>query len=148
MQKLLLLFLSISGLFSELLAKSPVAHEQSDSKTGQVQALVLDQVLATVYLSDKPDLGANEADAYLEVITKQDVDRSAFDGKEHSLPEAVNKKLLCCKADSLKMSLSDEEVDRKLEEIGLPPEHQNILAEKWHYYDVDEFKEAVREMFV
>lgn len=141
MKKLLVLTLSMSILTVELLASAPVTQQH-------VQELVLDQVLATVYLSDKPDLGANETDAYLEVITKQDVDRSAFDGKEHTLPEAVNRKLLCCKADSLKMSLSDDEVDRKLEEVGLPPEHQVLLAEKWHYYDLGEFKEAVREMFV
>jgi hypothetical protein len=135
-------------LFFELLASSPVTQKSLDTQTDCVQELVLDQVLATVYLSDKPDLGADEIDAYLELITKQDLDRSAFDGKTHSLSEAVNKKLLCCKAESLKMSLSDDEVDRKLEEVGLPPEHQIILSEKWHYYDVNEFKEAVREMFV
>jgi len=147
-KRLLILFFSTYVLFGELLANTPVTHQISDVKSGQLQELVLDQVLATVYLSDKPDLGASEVDAYLEVITKQDIDRSAFDGKEHSLSEAVNKKLLCCKADSLKMSLSSEEVDRKLEEVGLPPEHQIMMAEKWHYQDVGEFKEAVGEMFI
>lgn len=111
--------------------------------------LVLDQVVATVYLGDKPDLGSKDEDPdFLGIITHQDVLRSGFDGKEHTIDELIEKKILCGRAQSFKMDLSDEDVDRKLEELGLTHEHQLELAEKWNYADLFEFKEAIKEMFI
>ncbi len=141
-----ILSLLLVSLVQDVFSTAPV-NQVPATKPNQI--IVLDQVLATVYLSDKPDLGSKDEDLDdLKVITQQDIARSAFDGKEHNLPEAVYNTQLELRADSMKMSLSSEDVDRRLEEMGLPREHQVLMAEKWHYSDLDEFKDAVRQMFV
>lgn len=141
-----ILSLLLVTCFENVFSAAPVNQVPANKSN---QMVVLDQVLATVYLSDKPDLGSKDEDLDgLKVITQQDIARSAFDGKEHELAEVVYNTQLELRADGMKMSLSDEDVDRRLEEMGLPKEHQILMAEKWNYSDLDEFKDAVRQMFV
>jgi hypothetical protein len=111
--------------------------------------VVFDQVAAIVYQGDTPDLGSKEdlSENKLVVITQQDIERRGFDGNEHDLKGLETEVLLWQKAELLKMSLSDEDVDRQLDKMGMPKDQQIMIAEKWNYADVDEFKSALKKMY-
>jgi hypothetical protein len=111
--------------------------------------IVLDQVIAVTSYSDRPDLGSKDDDLdEIAIITQQDIARMAFDGQNHTVEDAVYKQILCAKADSLKMSMSNEEVIENLEKVGMPHDQQLLMVERWHYYDLDEFLQTVRKIYV
>lgn len=113
------------------------------------KAVVFDRVVAVVYVNEAPDLGSKEeVDDTPEIITKQDVDRSGFDGRDHTVESKIEDKMFCAKAKSLKMAMSDEDVDRYLEKAHMSPEQQEMLASRWFYDGISEFKAALKDMYL
>ena len=134
MQKVLCLLLSIVSFG----VNAAVAKKQ----------IVIDQVVAIVYQNEAPDFGSKDVSDDLIIITQQDVERRSFDGKGHSTAEIVDEVLFYQKAESLKMSLSPEDIDRQLEKMGMTQVQQLAITERHHYFDVDEFKAALKNMYV
>lgn len=113
------------------------------------KTVVLDQVVAVIYVNEAPDLGSKEEiDDTPEIITKQDVERAGFDGRNHTTESKIEDKMFCAKAKSLKMSMSDEDVDRYLEKAHMNPEQQLMLASRWFYDGLAEFKAALKDMYL
>lgn len=113
------------------------------------KTVVLDQVVAVIYLNEAPDLGSKEeVDDAPEIVTKQDVERAGFDGRIHTRESQVEDKMFCAKAKSLKMAMSDEDVDRYLEKANMNEEQQLLLASRWFYDGIAEFKAALKDMYL
>jgi hypothetical protein len=113
------------------------------------KTVVFDQVVAVIYLNEAPDLGSKEEiDDAPEIITKQDIERSGFDGRNHTRESKVEDSMLCAKAKSLKMAMSDEDVDRYLEKANMNEEQQFMMASRWFYDGIAEFKAALKDMYL
>lgn len=112
--------------------------------------VVLDQVSAVVYQGESPDLGSKEDPNQNQhvIITQQDVARRGFDGQHHDLDDLTNEILLWQKAELMKMTLSDSDVDRQLDKMGMTKDQQVEVARRWNFADVDEFKVALKKMYV
>lgn len=111
--------------------------------------LVLDQFAVVYYLDEMPDLGSKEdVYTYAKIITQQNIAQREFDGREHSLDQILDEKLLCKKAEALKMAPSDEDFDRQLEKMNMTPEQQVHIAKENNFIDVYDFKQAFKEMYV
>lgn len=129
--------LIISGALTTSLVSAPSTH------------LVLDQFAAVYYLDEMPDLGSKEdVYTYSKIITQQSIVQREFDGREHSLDQILDEKLLCKKAEALKMAPSDEDFDRQLEKMNMTPEQQVHIAKENNFIDVADFKQAFKEMYV
>ncbi len=110
--------------------------------------VVLDRVEAVLYQNEAPDLGAKDVEDHLIIITQQEVIRRGFDGRDHSLEEVIDEALLACKALSLKVSFSEDDMDRQLEKMGLTVPQQVVLADQNNYADVAEFKDSLQRMYL
>ena len=116
---------------------------------GKSGEIVIDQVEAIIYLNEAPDLGSKEEiDDSPEIITTQEVARAGFDGREHTVASHVEDKMFCAKAKNLKMAMSDEDVDRYLEKANMNEEQQLLLASRWFYDGIAEFKAALKDMYL
>lgn len=112
---------------------------------------VLDQISAVISPGDVPTLGSKEERSKPNlpiVITQQEVVQRGYDGQKHSLEDLIEENALFQKSELMKMSLSDEEVDRQLEKMGMTKEQEVELAEKWNFADVADFKVSLKKMYV
>jgi hypothetical protein len=112
---------------------------------------VIDQVSAMINPGDVPTLGSKEErekPPKTIVITQQEVVQRGFDGQKHTLADLVEENMLWQKAELMKMSLSDEDVERQLEKMGMTKEQEVSLSQQWNFANVSDFKQALKKMYV
>lgn len=112
------------------------------------QVVVFDQISAVVYQNDLPDfVSKDDLVDDIVVITQQDVARRGFDGRHYTADQLVQECLFDQKSKQFKMSLSDEDLDRNLEKMGLTPDQLVFMADRHNFADVDELKAALKRMY-
>lgn len=129
---------------------APAAVQAKSNKPAQ-KIYVIDQVSAIVNPGDTPTLGSKEdreKTPKAVIITQQEVIQRGFDGQKHTLADLVEENMLWQKAELMKMSLSDEDVERQLEKMGMTKAQELDLSKQWNFADVLDFKLALKKMYV
>lgn len=82
-----------------------------------------------------------------ELVTMQDVNRQGFDGSHYNSDDLIDMKLADEAGNDLKITMSDDDINRYLQKSNMSQDYIKRLSETWWFPDLAAFYKVLKESY-
>ncbi len=128
------------NIVQEKVQKSESKSEEKDLKDDEPELELLDQIEAEI-------ISFSEDGSEKKILTMQNVRQRAFDGNKYTTQDLIDQTLCDNFSKFLKISVSNDDINRYLKKMNLTEKDVKGIAEHWDYPNVDAFYEDLKRTY-